>query len=85
MRYRTEDFIYCHFPEEAALDACVDGFTKVMKERLRQKLREGKVGWDSLCQNQDTLVKEIETRASSSPVDAANYAMFLWNLNGGAK
>lgn len=57
-------------------------FAKAMNERTSQKRQEGFSGWaESECRR--SMRQRIGTRIRQGKwVDVANFAMFLWNLDG---
>ena len=70
--------------ESEKLDAAVDEFSVAMKERLREKMKEGWKGWDDPNATLDIeLVNGIKNKANSpdpdyQTVDIANLCMMLW-------
>lgn len=61
-------------------DLAVDQFARAMKDKLAKKRAEGKGGWQTATDTllEDLLLKEAE-KDVIDPIDAANYACFLWN------
>lgn len=73
--------------EIVRLNAAVDEFVLLMKQKLAVKAREGWTGWD----NPESRIKiwnAMLAQGSAIPlahgqeVDIANLAMMLWKLNG---
>lgn len=62
-------------------DEAVDRFAEAMKERLREKREQGYALWESkMLTSQATLAGRLrKSVAKGKAVDAANYAMMLWN------
>ncbi len=69
------------------LENVVDVFAEAMKERLRQKEKEGFTGWDDPKKIGDNTLAAKITKISlifkgvmskKNLIDIANYAMFLW-------
>ncbi len=60
----------------------IDDFTSEMKARLREQAIKGYRGWDDPANYQWIHEKMTEHAAVSEgqEIDAANLAMFLWNL-----
>lgn len=73
-------------PKEIPLGECREDFAVAIERRLRQKSRDGMVGWD----DPEWAIQEIKERLAASllrgnPVDVANFAMFWWNKAGRPK
>lgn len=69
--------------EIAKLSAAVDMFAVEMKQRLFEKLKEGRTGWDNpALRNQFYVAMLAQGAASPEAVgveaDVANFAMMLW-------
>ena len=72
------------------LEACVDTFAELMKQKLRQKADEGFSGWnerlnfdgimDSFIQH--SLWQYRRPHKANEEVDIANLIMMIWHLNG---
>jgi len=72
--------------ELGQLGECREDFAVAIERRLRQKSRDGMVGWD----DPEWAIQEIKERLAASllrgnPVDVANFAMFWWNKAGRPK
>ncbi len=63
----------------------VDQFAMAMKERLAEKVREGRTGWSDKSSS-DEIYNAMLAHAASThlaherEIDVANFAMMLWNL-----
>lgn len=68
--------------EQGALDSLVDNFQCEMKSRLREKLEEGRSGWeDGSAMPRGRLHNALEDAADAERwVDVANLSAILWNL-----
>lgn len=67
--------------ETDAWDALVDQFAAAMKRKFRQKLFEGRCGWDDPeCANgiKHAMIEHAH-RGLFQEVDVANFAAMLWN------
>ena len=66
--------------ELQALDAMIDEFARLMKEKLRKKAAfEMRGGWDDPSNIDGMRVALREHMEKGDPVDVANFAAFLWN------
>lgn len=68
------------------LHAAVDAFSRVMKDRLAAKAREGWRGWDDSA-NAEAIYTSMLAHAAGirlargHEADIANYAMMLWRFS----
>jgi hypothetical protein len=70
--------------ETKALDALVRHFTRAMRVRLREQWRAGRSGWDDPKWTTEQIIERmVECAKRGDAVDAANFAAFLWNRQGG--
>lgn len=66
--------------EEARLCRAVDAFASAMKEKLVEKARDGRRGWDNPIYR-DAIWNSLLDHAADGPsqaVDVANLAMMVW-------
>lgn len=68
-------------PKHTSIVAAVDAFAAEMKEKLLHKKREGWSGWSHTDFGPDCRAKMLKHIVKGDPVDVANFAMFLWNLD----
>ena len=63
----------------------VSAFAREMKKKLREKMREGYHGWDDPDSfNPKAIMRALVDHVDKGdPVDVANVAAFLWNMEGG--
>lgn len=72
-----------HFDTEIkALDELVDDFADAMKKKLHKKYHEGQRGWQEWGNKQGYMRKLLIHYLNEEMIDAANYAAFIWNIEG---
>lgn len=82
MKYDTERYLrpYRYQAEEQALKNLIHAFTNEMRDRIAEKFKEGRSGWDDpQWTNIDIKKQIIEQLRDGNYVDVANLAMFAWN------
>jgi hypothetical protein len=84
---RDLDPINARWAEMNALSGLVDDFARAMKQRLFDKLMQGKSGWDNPASEpdiaegmRDASRDAYDEYTPGAEIDTANYAMMLWNL-----
>lgn len=64
-----------------SFDKAIDEFAIAMKQKMAAKASCGWRGWNSGDYRQAFQEALLRHVVDGDPVDVANYAMFLWNLN----
>ena len=68
-----------------ALERCVEVFSEDMLYKLKNKFLQGYDGWDD-PNTLDFLKESLKSHMDKGDmVDVANLAMFIWNIENGAK